>query len=155
MAYKRLNPAQKLSTLPAKYTGNLFAWNLDWRSPIGMKIAAEVLLLAQDLGGWDSLSRQRQILVERAAYLRLKTAEYETAELTGKPLPFEAGTYSNKANVLLGHLKTLGLERQSKPIESLHEYLAAQDATAATDDDEPDDDEAPEEIAASGPEAGE
>jgi len=131
MAYKRLKPGTKLTTLPPKYTANVFGWDLDWRSPIAMKLAAEVLLLAQDLGGWDSLSRQKQILVERAAYLRLKTAQYETADMQGKPLPFDAGTYSNKANVLHGHLKTLGLERAARLMPNVSKYLAARTEAAA------------------------
>jgi len=152
MGYKRLKPAEKLLTLPAKYTGNLFAWDLDWRSPIGMRLAAEVLLLAQDLGGWDSLSRQKQILVERAAYLRLQVAAYETAQMTGKPLPFEGGVYSNKTNVLLGHLKALGLERQARPVEDLNTYLGKLTSQDPADDDQSQADVAgePEEIAAEG-----
>jgi hypothetical protein len=114
MSYKRLKAAAKIKSLPTKYTSNVLGWDLDWRSPVGMRLAAEVLLLAQDLGGWESLSRQRQILVERAAYLRLQTTAYETAHMKGEALPFDAGTYSNKVNVLLGHLKTLGLDRVAK-----------------------------------------
>jgi hypothetical protein len=33
----------------------------------------------------------------------------------------DAGTYSNHANVLQGYLKTLGLNRQSRPTETLHD----------------------------------
>jgi hypothetical protein len=123
MGYKRLKPADKIKSLPTKYTSNVLCWDLDWRTPVGMRLAAEVLLLAQDLGGWESLSRQRQILVERAAYLRLQTAAYETAHMKGEALPFDAGTYSNKCNVLLGHLKTLGLDRIAKPVRSFAEAV--------------------------------
>jgi hypothetical protein len=119
MGYKRLKSAEKIKSLPTKYTSNALGWNLDWRTPVGMRLAAEVLLLAQDLGGWESLSRQRQILVERAAYLRIQTAAYETAHMKGEALPFDAGAYSNKCNVLLGHLRTLGLERQARNVPKL------------------------------------
>lgn len=124
MGYKRLKPVQKLKTLPAKYTSNALGWDLDWRTPIAQRLSAEVLLLAQDLGGWENLSRQKQILVERAAYLRLKTAEYETADLQKQPPPFDGGTYSNKANVLSGVLNRLGLERQARTVRTLREHLA-------------------------------
>jgi hypothetical protein len=131
MGYKRLKPDEKLKTLPAKYTANALGWNLDWRSPIALRLSAEVLMLAQDLGGWSSLSRQKQILVERTAYLRLKTAEYETADMQGKPTPFDGGTYSNKANVLLGHLKALGLERLARPARTLHQVMRGEPAEGA------------------------
>lgn len=123
MAYKRLTGAAKLASLPAQYRGNMLGWDLDWRSPIGMRVSAEVYLLAEDLGGWETLSRQRQILVEKAAFLRLKTAEYETAVLKGEPPPYDAGAYSNKVNVLQGHLKTLGLDRKAKPVRSLRDAM--------------------------------
>lgn len=123
MAYKRIKPSEKLATLPAKYRSNLFGWDLDWRSPVGMRLAAEVLMLAQDLGGWDSLSRPRQILVEKAAHLYLRTVEFETAGMLGHPLPFDAGVYSNKLNLLQGYLRTLGLERKARNVRTLAQVM--------------------------------
>jgi hypothetical protein len=52
-------------------------------------------------------------------------------DLKGNPLPFDGGVYSNKANVLHGHLKTLYarvLERQAKPVRSLREIMNGSDA---------------------------
>ena len=129
MGYKRLKPAQKLATLPGKFIRGLFGSDLmDWSSSVGMAYATEVLRLAQDLGGWDSLSWQEQALVENAAYQRLKTREFQLADLQGKPLPFERGSYTNKANVLLGHLKTLGLKRQQRDMGNLEAHFARQEA---------------------------
>jgi hypothetical protein len=95
-----------------------------------MRYAAEVLILAQNLGGWDALSHGDQILVEKAAYLRIRTVDYEVADLKGNPLPFDGGVYGNKANVLHGHLKTLYarvLKRQAKPVRSLREIMNGSD----------------------------
>jgi len=134
MAYKRLSPAEKLKTLPAKYTRNIASWALDWRSPIGLRVMSELLTLAQDLGGWETLSRQEQILVERATFLSLKVSEFETAMLTGEPTKLDAGVHSNYCNVLSGILAKLGLKRRALPVQELQEYLASTDAAATTRD---------------------
>jgi hypothetical protein len=131
MGYKRLDATKKLTRLPERYRQDrrIPAWKLDWRSPLGIQVMGELLTLAQDVGGWETLSRQKQILVEKVTFLYLKTGEYETALLTGEKPPFDAGTYSNKVNVLLGHLRTLGLERVAKPVGSSREIM--QRTTAA------------------------
>jgi hypothetical protein len=123
VAYKRLTPAEKLKTLPAKYTENIASWGLDWRSPIAQRVMSELLMLAQDLGGWDSLTRMEQILIERITFLTLKVSEYETAKLNGKVPELEDGTYSNHVNVLKGYLKDVGLKRRAKHLPSVRGYL--------------------------------
>jgi hypothetical protein len=124
MAYKRLSPAAKLKSLPAKYTQRVSSWDLDWRSPMGIQVMSELLTLAQDLGGWDELSRMEQILVERATFLSLKVSEFETAMLAGEPTKLDAGVHSNYCNVLSGILSKLGLKRRSKPVRSLREVMS-------------------------------
>ena len=133
MGRKRLPPAEKLRSLPTRYRPDrrIASWNIDWRTPVGIRVMGELLTLAQDLGGWDSLSRQKQILVERCTFLLLRTIEYEEAAMQGKPVPFDHGTYSNHCNVLLGHLRQLGIERQARPVSGLQQYLAAQSKAAA------------------------
>jgi hypothetical protein len=128
MAYKRLAPAEKLKTLPAKYTERVSSWDLDWRSPIGQQVMSELLTLAQDLGGWDELSRMEQILVERATFLSLRVSEYETAKLDGKPAILDDGQYSASVNVLQGIVAKLGLKRRARPTASLRDYLAQGEA---------------------------
>jgi hypothetical protein len=129
MGYKRLSPAEKLKTLPARYTENVISWGLDWRTPIGQRVMSSLLTLAQDLGGWETLSRMEQILVERVTFMSLKVSEYETAKLTGIKPDLDDGTYSNHVNVLKGYLKDLGLKRRARPALDLQQYLAA-DETA-------------------------
>jgi hypothetical protein len=99
------------------------SWPLDWKSALGIQVESELIALAQDLGGWETLSRQRQILVERVVFLYLWVMQYETALFEGKPPPFDHGAYFNKVNTLHGHLKTLGLDRQSRPARSLREIM--------------------------------
>jgi hypothetical protein len=127
MGYKRLKPTEKLNSLPARYRQDqrIASWDLDWRTPIGIRVMGELLTLATDLGGWENLSRQKQILVEKVVFLYLKTGDYETALFKGETLPFDAGTYSNKVNVLLGHLRTLGLDRVAKNARTLRDIMGS------------------------------
>jgi hypothetical protein len=96
----------------------------------------------QDLGGVENLSAQKRWLCERVVYLRRRCVAYETAIMHNTelapgeaemPLPMEAGTYSNHANVLQGYLKTLGLERQSRPAESLRDLMRGGEAEPERD----------------------
>ncbi len=84
---------------------------------------SELAVLADDAGGWENLSRQKQLLVERIVHHVIKLVEFETADFEGKPLPFDRGVASNKANVLKGYLKDLGLERSARPVRSLREVM--------------------------------
>lgn len=135
MGRPRKTPAEKLNTLPQRYhpSRRIASWNLDWRSPIGIKVMAELLTLAQDLGGWENLSRQKQILVERVTHMALKCVEWETADYEGKPLPFDHGAYHNKVNALKGYLNDLGLERQARSAGRLDtsRYIARSSSTSS------------------------
>jgi hypothetical protein len=122
--------------LPAQYE-RLFAWNLDRRCKAVRDVAADLYELWQDLGGVENLSAQKRWLCERVVYLRRRCVAYESAVMAnadlepGKeplPLPMEAGTYSNHANVLQGYLKTLGLDRQAKPTETLRNIMRVEPA---------------------------
>lgn len=108
--------------LPARYrTG--FAWRLDRRSKLTRELAADMLELATDLGGFEALSAQQRILLERVVYLHRRAVEFETAVLAGGTPPYEAGTHSNIVNVLLGCLKALGLDRKARAARSLADVM--------------------------------
>jgi hypothetical protein len=116
--------------LPARYRMR-FAWKLDKRAKVVREVAADLVELWQDLGGYETLSTQQRWLCERVVYIRRRCLAYESAVMHNLskpadqpeiPLPMEAGTYSNHANVLQGHLRTLGLERRQKPARALHEF---------------------------------
>ena len=110
------------STLPARFRQG-FAWTMDKRSLVAREVASDLVALWQDLGGYEGLSIQERWLCERVVYLRQRVVEYETAIMAGKPLPMDAGTYSNHANVLLGHLRALGLSRRQRPVRALREVM--------------------------------
>lgn len=125
MSGKRGSVSLLPTLLPARFEQG-FAWKLHRRCKVARRIAADLFELWQDLGGVEQLSAQKRWLCERVVYLRRRCVEYESAVLAGsKKLPMDAGTYSNHANVLLGHLRTLGLERQAKPARTLREVMNA------------------------------
>jgi hypothetical protein len=125
MGRQRKPVAEKANSLPIKYRTDrrVASWPLDWTSELGIRVESELLVLANDLGGWHSLSRQRQILLERVVFLYLWVTRYETALFQGKPLPFDHGAYFNKVNTLHGHLKTLGLDRLARNVRSLRDLM--------------------------------
>ena len=112
----------KPTQLPAAYE-RLFAWQLDRRCKAVREVARDLVELWQDLGGVDGLSVQRRWLCERVVYLRRRCLAYESAVLAGRELPMDAGTYSNHANVLMGYLRLLGLERQARPVRTLRDVM--------------------------------
>ena len=122
--------------LPARYRRGVL-WNLDKRSEIAREVSADLVELAQDLGGWDSLSTQQRILCERIVFLRRRALAFESAVMGGREPPFEPGVYSNIANVLVGYLKALGLKRQARPVRSLREIMAAPDEDEPPEDGQP------------------
>jgi hypothetical protein len=128
----------KPTELPAQYR-QLFAWKLDRRSTAVREIAADLHELWTSLGGVEQLSPQQLWLCERVVFIRRRVLAYEAAVMHNaglkpgeeqRPLPMDAGTYSNHANVLQGYLRTLGLERRSRPAGALQQYLAARTAAA-------------------------
>jgi len=110
--------------LPARYE-RLFAWSLDRRCKAVREVAGDLTELWQDLGTVENLSAQKRWLCERVVFMRRRMLAYESAVMDGTEPPMTAGEYSNFANVTQGHLKTLGIERQARPVKRLHDHLAA------------------------------
>jgi hypothetical protein len=113
--------------LPARYRRGVM-WKLDKRIRLTREITADLYELSVDLGGWDQLSVQQRILCERVVFIRRRVLEFESALLSRKPAPFEAGVYSNLANVLVGYLKALGLERRARDVQDLAAHFAKHEA---------------------------
>lgn len=108
--------------LPARFRQG-FPLALDRRCKAVREVAADLLTLWQDLGGHEALSAQQLWLCERVVFIRRRVLEFEAAALAGKDLPFEAGVYSNLANVLVGYLRTLGLERKARTVRRLADVM--------------------------------
>ena len=105
--------SEKPTELPARFE-RLFAWRLDRRCKAVREVAGDLAELWQDLGSVESLSAQKRWLCERVVFMRRRMLAYEAAVMGGTEPPMDAGTYSNFANVVQGHLKTLGLERRAR-----------------------------------------
>jgi hypothetical protein len=116
--------------LPARFRQG-FPWALDRRCKAVREVAADLVTLWQDLGGYDALSAQQLWLCERVVFIRQRVLAFESAALGGKDLPFEAGVYSNLANVLMGYLRTLGLERKARLMPNIRDYLAVASTSQA------------------------
>ena len=113
-----------LTQLPARTAR--FPWaNVERRSRLAREIAADYWRLATDLGGLEALSTQQLALVERAAFLILRIRQDESAVLAGRDSPLDNGTYSNHVNVLVGVLKSLGLDRKARNVRSLREVMGS------------------------------
>jgi hypothetical protein len=108
--------------LPKRFQRGVI-WKLDRRCKVVREVAGDLMALWRDLGGYESLSHQQLVLTERVAFIRYRVLVFESAVLSGKEPPFDEGTYSNLANVLMGHLKTLGLARRAKPTDGLQARL--------------------------------
>lgn len=115
--------------LPARFRQG-FPWVLDRRCKAVREVAADLVTLWQDLGGHEALSTQQRILVERVVFIRRRVLEFESAAISGKSLPFEYGVYSNLANVLVGYLRTLGLERKARTVRRLADVMRGEGAAA-------------------------
>lgn len=87
---------------------------LDGRTAIAQDVRKRYVALTNDLGGEESLSYQKRSLVERALWLEvhLRGLERTLAE-TGE---LDSGRWVNAVNSLVGLYKSLGLDRQSRPV---------------------------------------
>lgn len=120
--------------LPARLD-RFFPWaTIDKRSMVAREFQADLSELWAALGGVDQLSVQKRWLTERVTWMRRRMLMYEVAvmeqaiaaqEGTEAPQPpMDAGTYSNFANVVMAHLKALGIDRQVPRGPSLRDKMA-------------------------------
>lgn len=108
--------------LPARFKPG-FAWQLNRRSSLARELARELWDLWQDLGGLDSLSAQQRTLVERVVFLRRQILEHEQQALSGDPGKLTPNEYAAAVNTLIGLLKSLGIERQARPVRRLADII--------------------------------
>lgn len=117
--------------LPARYDRG-FAWQLHGSCKVARQVARDLFEQWQALGGVDGLSPQELTIVERVVFIRRRVLAYESALLFNearrtdqaeKAVPMTHGEYSNHVNVLLGLLKSLGINRRQRPVRSLREVM--------------------------------
>ena len=111
---------RKLRHVPAKFTPG-FLDSLDLRFEVGAVAKRIYNELVTALGGQDSLSPQRLLLVERVVWTHIALQKLEVEFATTTKLDLNG--YGQLVHVLVSLLRTLGLNRVPVNVPSLHEYL--------------------------------
>ncbi len=99
---------------------------LDGRGVIARRMKAHAAELAAALGGWDTLSPQKKILIDAITVRSIRCQMLSAAMFGGDGLSAEGERCLNwHANALTRDLKILGLERRAPRQPTLPEHLAA------------------------------
>lgn len=109
------------TTPPERFEPGFIA-RTDMRYALPKLLRERLRALVADLGGADALSYQERSLAERLIHLEWQLGEWEALARDGKPV--DHARYLHAVNALNGLVRSLGLKRRAKPIESLPEYLA-------------------------------
>lgn len=117
----------KLQDIPERFTPGYLA-RLDGRTTIAADLRARWDEITSDLGGADRLSYAQRSLIERALWLEHWLSVQERALAAGQYDAFDAGKWTQACNALQGILKTIGLERRTKDVTSLSDYIASKSA---------------------------
>ena len=114
-----------------KELGNRGLRVIDKRTQIGKALLAWGAELVADLGGDGAISTQQRMLIDLALRTRLMLDSID-AWLVRQPSLVNKRQRSvypvvlqrqQLANALAGYLGSLGLERRSKPVPDLHDFL--------------------------------
>lgn len=117
-------PKQKLLTqLPAKFDPD-FVERLSKRYSLTHVVQGRLAALEAHVGGAPSYVQRS--LIRRTIWLELLTESYEQKVANGTEVDVGALTQLN--NTLKGLYKDLGIGPTARPIESLHEAMAAAEA---------------------------
>jgi hypothetical protein len=77
--------------------------------------------IENDLGGADRLSTQERTIIERAGCLSAIASHLETLWLGGRPI--DVNMLCTVNNCLRRTLESVGLKRQSRPINEIDQHL--------------------------------
>lgn len=114
---KRKYVNTKDQDLPARFKPQ-FLDNLDGRPHVVRTLRNRLQQLKDDCG-CDSY--QKSILAERCVFLTTKLETMECQAIEKGIIDF--GSYVQAVNCLIGLLKSLGLQRKAKEVESLQSYV--------------------------------
>ncbi|HJX18737.1 MAG TPA: hypothetical protein VJ437_11155 [Acidiferrobacterales bacterium] len=112
-------PSQPL-TPPDRFEPGFIA-TTDMRFALPKLLRERLRALVADLGGADSLSYQERSLAERLIHLEWQIGEWEAAARDGKPV--DQARYLHAVNALNGLVRSLGMKRRQKPVQTLEEFL--------------------------------
>jgi hypothetical protein len=95
---------------------------LDKRTKVAKAIMQRIQALESDAGGADTLSHAKTSLIRRAAFLEAICESHELRLAAGDAI--DVGSYTQTLNSMLGLYRLLGLERRSRNVGSLQEYIS-------------------------------
>lgn len=108
-----------LASIPPQYTPD-FMDRLDKRTVLGRAVADRYESTIADLGGRDALSTIKHSLVRRFVWFEAMLEGMECRAAAGEEI--DVGSWTQLTNTWLGIARTLGLERQARPVKSLSDY---------------------------------
>jgi hypothetical protein len=111
----------KLQSPPDRYSQDWVS-KLDNRTRLASVVNERLQALSADLGDWESLSYQRRSLIKRVVWLEIVIEQQEAALSRNEET--DQGKLTQAVNSLIGLLKTLGLDRVSRDVADLSQYLA-------------------------------
>lgn len=112
----------KNAEIPTSYSADWLE-KLDGRTQLARAVNERYTHLTNDLGGHDALSYQRRSLAKRAIWIEAVIEQQEAAMARGEEV--DQGKLTQAVNSLMGVLKTLGLDRKTKDVPNLSDYLRA------------------------------
>ena len=115
----------KQATVPAEFTPQWLA-SLDARTSVAQAMRSRYLEITNDLGGEDSLSYLQKSLIARYMWAEFWVQQQEQVMAKGEEV--DIGKYVQASNNLVGLSNRLGLERKTKDVPNLSDYLAAKGA---------------------------
>jgi hypothetical protein len=127
-----------LASIPERYSPD-FMDRLDKRTVLGRAVFDRYYAIVSDLGGDEALSNIRRSLVRRFTWFEIMIEGMECRAAAGEGV--DIGSWTQLTNSWLGIARMLGLDRRSKPIETLRDIMRAEEepdpaaAADATSDD--------------------
>ena len=112
--------------LPPERLAKGWIETLDGRTGIKQDMQARFAEICSDLGGEGTLSYMQRSLIERALWLEYWLGQQERDLAQGKE--FDVGKWVQAANSLQGVYSRLGIERRTKDVTSLADYINAKAA---------------------------
>lgn len=113
--------------MPRKYRPGFIA-DLDRRTALPQRLAANLQGFENDRGGAEHLSTAQRTLAERAAWLTEILRQQEIRMARGEPI--DLGAYVRGIQTLTTLLRTLGLHRQPRKVSTLEAYVASKKGAA-------------------------
>lgn len=117
--------AAKRHEIPDQYSPDWLE-KMDGRTNVARIVRHRLGALESDLGGRDALSYQQRSLCKRAIWTEAVIEQHETSLARGEDV--DIGRLTQATNSLIGLFKTLGLERRSRDVPDLRDYLREREA---------------------------